>query len=274
MLRLAYDENWPESWKLTHRYDQLELWGSRQDLGYAYQYRVRHDWSIRTIEELVPAGGTILDVAAAGGNFSLPLAEKGYRVTWNDLRSDLAEMVKQKYESGQLEFVPGNIFEFAKQWQARFDAVLAAEIIEHVAHPNEFLLCLASVLKPGGRLFLTTPNGAYFRNNLPRFSDCADPSVFESVQFKPNSDGHIFLLHRDECEVLAGRAGLRVENISVFTNPLTRGHLKLGHLLPYVPEFFVRGIEQTTRKLPRPLREKLHCQMVAILRKPKLARAR
>lgn len=268
MNRLAYDDSWPESWKLRHLYDELELWGSRNNLGYVYQYRIRHGWSIRSIEELVPAGSEILDVAAAGGNFTLPLAEKGYRVTWNDLRADLVAMVKQKYESGHVEFAPGNIFDLATQWVGRFDAVLAAEVIEHVAHPDEFLACLAEALKPGGRLFLTTPNGAYFRNGLPRFSDCSDPTLFESVQFKPNSDGHIFLLYCDEIESLAGRAGLSVEHIAVTTNPLTRGHVKLGHLLTYLPESLVLRIEEATRKLPRVLRDKLHCQTMAILRKP------
>lgn len=268
MIRLAYNDNWPESWKLTYLYDELELWGSRRDLGYSYQYRIRHDWSIQSIEGLLPAGSEILDVAAAGGNFSLPLAEKGYRVTWNDLRSELAGMVQQKYESGQMAYVPGNVFDLAGQWEERFDAVLAAEVIEHVAHPDEFLACLATVLKPGGLLFLTTPNGRYFRHDLPRFSECPAPSVFEAVQFKPNSDGHIFLLDCDECRMLADRAGLSIEQIIVTTNTLTRGHIKLGHVLPWLPEFVVLGLEHATRKLPRALREKLHCQMVAVMRKP------
>ncbi len=266
--RLVYNDSWPESWKLTHVYDELEVWGSRRDPGYVNQYRVRHGWSMQSIEDTIPSGSEVLDVAAAGGNFSLPLAEKGYHVTWNDLRADLAEMVKEKYESGQLEFAPGNIFELARQWPDRFDAVLAAEVIEHVAHPDEFLACLASLLKPGGRVFLTTPNGAYCRYHLPRFSDCSDPSIFESVQFKPNADGHIFLLHCDEVPALADRAGLIIEQIAVTTNPLTSGHVKLGHVLPYLPQSLVLRIEGATRKLPRTLRDKLHCQMFAILRKP------
>jgi len=268
MLRPVYDESWPEMWKSTYHYDELELWGSRRDIGYTYQYRVRHEWSIRSIENLVPAGGEVLDVAAAGGNFSLPLAEKGYRVTWNDLRAELTEAVKRKYEFGHVEYAPGNIFELAKQWADRFDAVLAAEIIEHVAHPDQFLACLGSVLKPGGRLFLTTPNGAYFLNRLPRFSDCPDPSVFESAQFGPGSEGHIFLLYCDECQALAGRAGLSVERIEVTTNPLTRGHFKLGHILPWLPESLVWGIERASRRLPVAPRDKLHCQILTVLRKP------
>ena len=249
-------------------WDDLELWGSRRDLGYSYQYKKRRDWILRAAEQLVPAGGAILDVAGGGGNFTLALAEKGFHVTWNDLRPELIERVKQKYEFGDVTFAPGNIFEFMTNWVASFDGVVATEVIEHVAHPDEFLRCLAAMLKPGGRLFLSTPNGRYFRFHYPRFSDCPDPSIFESVQFKPNSDGHIFLLHTDECKTLAQNAGLEVERIETMTNSLTRGHVKLGHLLPYLPASLVWGVESGVSKLPRPLREKLHCQMVAVLRKP------
>lgn len=207
-------------------------------------------------------------MAGASGNFTLPLAEKGYRVVWNDLRSDLAALVKRKYEFGEVEFKPGNIFDFASDWLDRFDAVLAAEIIEHVAHPDRFLACLAGMLKPGGWLFVTTPNGRYFRNNLPRFSDCPDPSVYESAQFKPNSDGHIFLLDCGELRAMASNAGLEVEQIQLMTNPLTRGHVKLGYLLPYLPGRLVWALEAGTQKSPQWIRERVSGQIVACLRKP------
>ena len=269
MRRLTSDESWPESWKMSQAYDEMEVWGSRRDLGYAFQYRVRRDWALLTIEEMLPLGSTILDVAGGSGNFTLPLAEKGYRLVWNDLRVELADLVRQKHESGEVEFSPGNIFDRAGDWAGRFDAVLAAEIIEHMAHPDRFLACLAGILRPGGLLFLTTPNGKYFRNNLPRFSDCPDPSVFESVQFKPNADGHIFLLDPGECQTLAASAGLAVEQIALMTNPLTCAHIKLSHLLPYLPAGLVWTLESCTMKFPRVLSEKVNTQMVAVLRKPR-----
>lgn len=269
MLLPHRDESLSESSKEINIYDELEIGNSRRDLGYTYQYRARREWSLRAIEELIPAGGCILDVAGASGNFTLPLAEKGYYVVWNDLRPEMIQEVKRKYEFGQVEFSPGNIFDLAPRWSDRFDGVLAAEIIEHLAHPDRFLIALAQTLKPGGRLFLTTPNGRYFRADNPRFSDCPDPSIYESVQFKPNADGHIFLFDMDECKTLAAGAGLEVERISLMTNPLTRGHVKLGHLLPYLPAGLVRAIEATTQRGPRFLQEKINGQMVAVLRKPK-----
>lgn len=267
MIRPPYDESWPESRRLTYKYDEVEIWGKDSDRGYTNQYKIRRDWALKSIGAMVPPGGSILDVAGAGGNFTLPLAEQGYRVTWNDLRSELIGYVKSKYESGEVEFCPGNIFDFRERWSGRFDAVLAGEVIEHVAHPDEFLACLGSMVKVGGRVFITTPNGGYFLNKLPRFLECPDPSVFESMQFKPNSDGHIFLLDRNECRILAGRAGLTVEEIVITTNPLTRGHVKLGHLLPFLPRGVVSAGESASRKFPWKLREKFHCQMLVRLRR-------
>jgi 2-polyprenyl-3-methyl-5-hydroxy-6-metoxy-1,4-benzoquinol methylase len=109
------------------------------------------------------------------------------------LRADLADYVRLKYETGSITFAPGNAFELALA--ERFDAVLATELIEHVAHPDEFLRQLAGLARPGGVLIVTTPNGAYFRNKLPRFSDIPDPSVLEQSQFQPGTDGHLFVLH-------------------------------------------------------------------------------
>lgn len=54
-------------------------------------------------------------------------------------------------------------------YEEQFDIVVTSEVIEHVTDQNEFILQIAEVLKPGGTLILTTPNGlyreSYFREN-------------------------------------------------------------------------------------------------------------
>ena len=42
---------------------------------------------------------------------------------------------------------------------ARFDMVIASEVIEHVEHPDEFLSLLKGYLEPNGRVIITLPNG-------------------------------------------------------------------------------------------------------------------
>jgi 2-polyprenyl-3-methyl-5-hydroxy-6-metoxy-1,4-benzoquinol methylase len=41
---------------------------------------------------------------------------------------------------------------------ASFDTIISCETIEHLPHPRQALAEFSRVLKPGGRLFLTTPN--------------------------------------------------------------------------------------------------------------------
>jgi 2-polyprenyl-6-hydroxyphenyl methylase/3-demethylubiquinone-9 3-methyltransferase len=247
--------DWPENWKLSYKYDLEEVFGRESDLGYSYAYASRRDAALSLIREVLPLGATILDVAAAQGNFSLTLAELGYRVTWNDLRADLIDYVRLKHERGSIDFLPGNVFEM--NVSTRFDAVLATEIVEHVAHPDQFFKKIAELIKPNGYIIMTTPNGGYFMNDLPKFSDFPDPSVFEAIQFKPNSDGHIFLLHRDEIASLAGAAGLKLDRLMFCTNFMTNGHVKTGLLLKILGKSFVFKLEELSRKLPPAVCDKI-----------------
>src|ERR1051325_622938 len=261
MKRIEPRPDWPQSWKESFFYDQSEIYGEISHHGYAYAYENRRRETLRVLTEVLSPGARILDIAAAQGNFSLALAELGFDVTWNDLRADLADYVRLKYERGKIDYAAGNAFEL--KFPSLFDAVLITEVIEHVAHPDDFLVKAAALVRPGGYIVMTTPNGGYFKNTLPKFSECADPAVFESVQFKPNADGHIFLLHTDEIEPLAQRAGLTLDKIALFTNPLTAGHLKTEGLLKILPRGVVSLAEGATGFLPGGLKKKLLVQMAA-----------
>jgi 2-polyprenyl-6-hydroxyphenyl methylase/3-demethylubiquinone-9 3-methyltransferase len=265
MRQPIFQENWLDSWKYSYPFDLLEIYGSFNLPGYAYAYSNRRKHTLEIIQKIAKPGSKILDVAAAQGNFTLSLAELGYEVTWNDLRDELIDYVKLKYESGIVHYVPGNIFDL--NFDSEFDVVLIAEVIEHVAHPDEFLKTITQMLKPGGYIVLTTPNGGYFKNTLPRFSDCPDPSQYEIMQFKPNSDGHIFLLHLDEIEHLAQQVGLVVKETRLITNPLTNGHIKLHHLLKVLPKSWIDTLEKLTCSLPLILKYKLHTTTVSLLAK-------
>lgn len=266
MRRIYIQDNWPESWKSSYVYDLEEVYGEISNLGYAYAYQNRRGCTLKMVSEVLPQGARVLDIAAAQGNFSLALAEMGYDVTWNDLRAELVDYVRMKHETGKLSFAPGNAFEL--NFPHLFDAVLISEVIEHVAHPDEFLSKVSALIKPGGYMIMTTPNGAYFRNTLPKFSECPDPSVFEATQFGPNSDDHIFLLHTDEVWSFARRADLIVDRFALLTNPLTAGHVKLGFMLKALPKHVVDNIEKLSLHMPIFMAERLFTQMCVRFQKP------
>ncbi len=145
--------------------------------------------------------------------------------------------------------------------------MLLGEVIEHVAHPDRFLAKISEFVRMDGWIILTTPNGGYLRNPLPRFSDCENPEQYEEFQFKPNADGHIFLLHDDEIARLSQAAGLDLRELRHFANVLTSGHMKLGFLLRLLPKATVDALERLTTQLPPSMGRKLHAGTIAALQK-------
>ena len=111
---------------------------------------------------------------------------------------------------------------------------------------------------------MTTPNGHYFLNQLPRFSDFKDASVFEQRQFGPTAEDHIFALYLDEIYHFGKDAGLEVIDLKLYNNILTSGHMKLGNILKYLPHYFVKILEKITTRLPLYFRKKIH-DCVAVL---------
>ena len=266
MNKIELPPHSPESWQEVYRYDLMEVYGELSCRGHSYAYNNRFENVIELIQQVAQPEAKILDVAASQGNYSLRLAELGYEVTWNDLREELVDYVKLKYEQGTIHYAPGNLFSLG--FEACFDLVLIAEIIEHVAHPDEFLQKIAQLVKPGGYIVMTTPNGEYIRHNLPKFSECPDPSQFEAMQFGPNSDGHIFLLHLDEIPALVEQANLSIVETRLFTNSLTNGHIKLENLLKVMPKSWVDSFEKFTGSLPLSWQRKLHKGMAVLMQRP------
>ena len=267
--RLTPAPDWPDSWLVSECHDDVEIWGGTSNPGYTMMYDQRRRHVLDALRSVAEPGVKILDMAAAQGNFSLAAAAIGYRVTWNDLRADLIDYVKLKSPlAAQVEFVPGNIFELGDTFAGVFDVALALEVVEHVAHPDEFLAQLATVVKPGGHIIISTPNGGYLLNRLPRFSDCPDTSIYEDQQFKPDSDGHIFLLHQDEIQSLTKDAGLEVVSHRMFTNPLSAGHAKTNRLRNILPTAVLNVVEGMTALLPDALGRKILASSVTVLRRP------
>src|SRR5690606_31592205 len=115
MKHVPLEATWPPSWQYSYPYDLQEVYDEPTVRGYAYAYAERRKRTLRLLADALEPPARILDLAAAQGNFSLALAEMGYRVTWNDLREDLAGYVQLKYERGDIEYAPGDAF------QLRFD---------------------------------------------------------------------------------------------------------------------------------------------------------
>jgi ubiquinone biosynthesis O-methyltransferase len=99
-------------------------------------------------------GVRLLDAGCGTGLFSAAAVERGAEVTSLDVGEALLSKVAQKCESRR---VVGDVSHLPFEDQS-FDAVLCTEVIEHVRGPRQAVGELVRVLRPGGRLVLTTPN--------------------------------------------------------------------------------------------------------------------
>ena len=114
-----------------------------------------HEVVLDLVKQFVPAPARVVDLAAGEGAFSLPLQRLGHNVTAVDFNRDNWKATDIPLELCDLdsEFADSLVAEHGK-----FDAVFAIEIVEHLENPFRFIRQCAALLKPGGLMFLTTPN--------------------------------------------------------------------------------------------------------------------
>jgi 2-polyprenyl-6-hydroxyphenyl methylase/3-demethylubiquinone-9 3-methyltransferase len=208
----------------------------------------------------------VLEVAAGDAALSACLAMNGSTAFANDLRAEnLANAVSNFTNSESIQCLPGNLFDLDPEKIGQFDLVIACEIVEHVAHTVEFLQQLRKFLAPAGRILITTPNGAYFRNKLPTHSQIKDFKALEKDQFKPDSDGHLFLITPEEMVDLAHQAGLEVERTVLWGTPAVTGHVRMTTLSTPAACWAFYQLERLSQNLPLSIREKACCNLAMVL---------
>jgi SAM-dependent methyltransferase len=119
-----------------------------------YWYR-RHLAVYEWIAERV-AGGAVLDMACGEGYGSAVLADKAASVVGVDGNPEAHEHARLKYTRPGLSFEWGAVETYGSP--GSFDAVVFLQTIEHVVDPTAVLAHFRSLLRPGGVVYVSTPN--------------------------------------------------------------------------------------------------------------------
>jgi len=122
--------------------------------------------------------GRLLDLACNDGWLVANLAGAGVVGDGLDLAGACIARARKRLDVGHV-FIRGAAEECATHFRAgTYDAVVCFELVEHVAEPERLVREAVRMLRPGGHLYLSTPNGTTHQGDLPDWD-------------RPESKGHL-----------------------------------------------------------------------------------
>jgi len=96
---------------------------------------------------------SLLDLGAGTGVFLTEAKKQGYNIFGNDISSYAVKKLRAKKIKAYLGSIENNILP-----KAEFDIVTAWDVLEHIPNLTKALNSIHNSLKPGGLLFITTPD--------------------------------------------------------------------------------------------------------------------
>ena len=147
--------------------------------------------------------GRLLDALAFRGELSARLQGMGFEVTACDLYPDLFRAPGVACERADLN----ERFPFE---DAAFDYVVLCEAIEHLESPWHVARETARILRPGGKVVLSTPNTLSL---LSRFLFFAKGVFLYFSEFEFGKPAHINPLTLNELELVLEETGFEIERV-------------------------------------------------------------
>ena len=166
------------------------------------------------------AGARVLDVGCGGGLLSEALAGEGAQVTALDLAPELIDVARlHLLESGrQVDYRLQSVESLAQEMPGSFDAITCMEMLEHVPDPGAVLQACASLLKPGGKLFLSTLN-----RTPAAFAVAIVGAEYVARLLPKGTHDYKQFIRPSELAAWLRAAGLRLDDVSGLTyDPLRR----------------------------------------------------
>ena len=121
-------------------------------------------------------GENLIDIGCGSGAFSIGAALRGYKtlgLSWDKCYQKVASYRAEicKAENVNFELLDLTYLDSREDLIGKFDIAICFENIEHLIDDRKLICDIASCLKPGGRLLLTTPY-LYYRPMTP---ECYGP---------------------------------------------------------------------------------------------------
>lgn len=110
-------------------------------------------------------GMDVLDAACGEGYGANILSTSARSVTGIDIDVKSINHARSNYTKPSLHFEVGDLLALEPFGTDRFDAIVCFEALEHVAEHESLMRGIKTVLKPGGLLFVSTPDKAIYNDH-------------------------------------------------------------------------------------------------------------
>lgn len=150
------------------------------------------------VQKHVPAGGRLLEIGSAYG-FFLELAKDHYQICGYEICQDGVKHAREKLGLD----VRCEDFLQAEIEEASFDAICMYDCIEHLPRPDLFVQKIARLLRPGGKVFITTGD-----------ISALVPKIRGKSWRMIHPPTHIHYFSKDSLARLLHRSGLIPESVS------------------------------------------------------------
>jgi len=198
-----------------------------------YQYRALHSghpmqrfWhggKLTMIDQLIrphlKPGSRLLEIGCGAGNLLLQASVRGSYPVALDLAMQALTFVRSRLrEARSGSEAPSDfsclqsIGEYLPLASNSFDCILLSEVIEHLEVPQISIREATRVLRPGGRLLVTTPN---YRSLWPIMERAVD---MMNMAPKMAGEQHISRFHPNSLKHLLSDSGLGIEYFGTIYN--------------------------------------------------------
>jgi len=214
------------------RLEEISSWYSNRDWGF---YTKLVHMGYRTLAPYLRAGNC-LEIGCADGEMTRFLAERFSDLTVVDAAPSYVQAVKALIPDVEAHM------SLIEDWEAprRYDNIVFAHVLEHVADPIKTLLRLRGFLSRTGKLHVIVPNArSLHRIAGVKMGMLASPTDLNEADI---SVGHRRVYDASTLRTDIGAAGLTIEALGgIFLKPLSNGQIEASWSDELIEAYFEMG---------------------------------
>lgn len=196
-------------------------------------------------------GGKILELGAGNGNVAMTLLKTKLDITGymlGDISLPRVEGLKRNLNDPRVEVLEVDAENVPKSQLGKYDAIIMVALIEHLIDPLQAMKEIKKLLKPGGFVYIDTPNIAKYTRRikllLGQFPSTASTNegltTYAGNPVDLYDEGHIhYFTHRSLSLMLTERCGFsNVIKLSYPDGMMPLGKFVHSYLAKIRPELF------------------------------------